>query len=139
MYRTIQTINIMSNSYRPTAHSFHLCRYHIVFIPKYRKKILLPYQFILSDLIQTKLKDLQMDLLESSIQEDHIHLFIAARPDAQMSQVIGKLKSHLTSRLFDQCPDLLQICKTRNLWARGYFIATCGVDASVIENYIRNQ
>jgi putative transposase len=122
-----------------TAHSFHLCRYHIVFIPKYRKAILETYRFLVSRLISEKLKELSAEIIELSVQPDHVHLFIEARPDANLSQMVGQLKSHLTKTLLDDCPELLALFPKRNLWARGYFIATCGVDSEVIESYIRNQ
>ena len=128
----------MNNALK-TAHSFHLCRYHIVFIPKYRRAILGPYPFLVSRLMREKLAELRSEILEMSVQDDHIHLFVATRPDANLSQMVGQLKSHLTKTLLDDCPELLALFPKRNLWARGYFIATCGVDSEVIESYIRNQ
>jgi putative transposase len=122
-----------------TAHSFHLCRYHIVFIPKYRRAILGPYRFMISRLMREKLAELRSEILEMSVQDDHIHLFVTTRPDANLSQIVGQLKSHLTKTLLDDYPELLALFPKRNLWARGYFIATCGVDSEVIESYIRNQ
>lgn len=78
-------------------------------------------------------------ILELSIQDDHIHVFVEARPDTNMSKFVGKLKSFLTKRLLEKQPELLQTFPKRNLWARGYFIATCGVESEVIQNYILNQ
>ena len=124
---------------KQTAHSEHLCRYHIVFIPKWRKNWLLKYQFLLTRLMVERCKELGVVILELSIQDDHIHLFVEARPDAVMSKFVGRLKSYLTSHLLESQPELLQKFPKRSLWARGYFIATCGVESEVIQNYILNQ
>ena len=129
----------MKSHLKSTAHSQHLCRYHIVFIPKWRKPVLKEYQFVIARLINEKINELKCHMIELSIQPDHIHLFIEARPDANMAQLIGKLKSYLSKNLFQIYPELLEHFPKRNLWARGYFIGTCGVDAEVIKNYIRIQ
>ena len=122
-----------------THHSQHLCRYHIVFIPKWRKAFLPAYEAVLLQLIPQRLALLGAAVLELSIQEDHIHLFIEARPDRMMSTLIGKLKSGLSSFLFDTYPELKDSFRTGSIWARGYFICTCGVDEAIIRSYIRNQ
>jgi len=129
----------MNQAIKSTKHSFHLCRYHVVFVPKYRKAILEPYRFLISRLMREKLNELGAHIIELSVQADHVHLFIEARPDANLSKMVGRLKSHLTKTLLEDAPELNRIYPKRNLWARGYFIATCGVDASIIADYIKNQ
>jgi len=130
----------MQNSkLKQTRHSAHLCRFHIVFIPKWRKAFLLKYQFLLSRLITKRVDELGVQILELSIQDDHVHLFIEARPDTVMSKFVGRLKSYLTKSLIESQSELLQKFPKRNLWARGYFIGTCGVESEVIQNYIMNQ
>ena len=124
---------------KQTRHSSHLCRYHIVFIPKWRKSWLTKEQFILTRFMVDRCKQLGVEILELSIQEDHIHLFVEARPDEKMSKFVGKLKSHLTKKLLESSSELEQIFPKRNLWARGYFIGTCGIESEVIQNYIMNQ
>ena len=124
---------------KQTRHSSHLCRYHIVFIPKWRKSWLLKYQFLLSRLIVERCKELGVVILELSTQDDHVHLFIEARPDINLAKFVGKLKSYLTKMLLEERPELMEQFPKRNLWARGYFIATCGVESEVIQNYILNQ
>jgi len=124
---------------KQTRHSSHLCRYHVVFIPKWRKGWLKKYQFLITRLMVERCDQLGTVILELSIQDDHVHLFIEARPDANLAKFVGKLKSYLTKRLLEKRPELLQKFPKRNLWARGYFVATCGVESEVIQNYIINQ
>jgi len=123
---------------RSTSHSCHLCRYHIVFIPKYRKAILSPYTLLLTRLVKAFLSDHGGLLIESSVQPDHIHLFIEARPDVMISKLVGRLKVYLSKALLDY-PDIEAIYPERSVWARGYFVGTCGVESSTIEQYIKNQ
>lgn len=123
---------------RSTSHSCHLCRYHIVFIPKYRKAILSPFVLLLTRLVKAFLSDHGALLIESSVQPDHIHLFIEARPDVMISKLVGRLKVYLSKALLDD-PDIEAIYPERSVWARGYFVGTCGVESSTIEQYIRGQ
>ena len=123
---------------KATSHSCHLCRYHIVFIPKYRKSILSPYALFLTRLVKEYLPEIGALLIESSVQPDHIHLFIEARPDVMISRLVGRLKVNLSKALLDY-PDIKAIYPERSVWARGYFVGTCGVDSETIKNYISNQ
>jgi len=90
---------------KATSHSYHLCRYHIVFIPKYRRAILSPYALLLTRLVQQFLSDHGALLIESSVQPDHIHLFIEARPDVMISKLVGRLKVYLSKALLEY-PDI---------------------------------
>lgn len=123
---------------KSTSHSCHLCRYHIVFIPKYRRAILSPYALLLTRLVKDFLSDHGALLIENSVQPDHIHLFIEARPDVIISKLVGQLKVVLSKALLAY-PDIESIYPGRNVWARGYFVGTCGVESSTIEQYIREQ
>ena len=105
---------------RSTSHSCHLCRYHIVFIPKYRKAILSPFVLLLTRLVKAFLSDHGALLIESSVQPDHIHLFIEARPDVMISKLVGRLKVYLSKALLDD-PDIEAIYPERSVWARGLF------------------
>ena len=125
---------------RKHKHSNHICRYHFVWIPKYRKSVLQGIiKSLLEDLITYKVRISGGRILELAVMEDHVHLFCEFSPSCKLDEFIGKLKSWCTSQLFASIEGLRETTKNSSFWARGYFVATCGVDTNVIENYIRSQ
>lgn len=123
-----------------TRHSSHELKYHLVFIPKYRKSILKrKLSTLISDLIPSILADLNCETIEHSVQEDHIHIHFEASPSVALSTIIGKLKSQLSHIVFDTMPEVEEYLKSRVLWARGYYISTTGIDSATVRNYIKNQ
>ena len=121
-------------------HSAHLCRYHFVWIPKYRKATLQGItRSLLEDLITYHVTLKGGKVLELAVQPDHVHLFCELAPSVKLDTFIGMLKSWCTSQLFASIDGLREMSKNSAFWARGYFVGTCGVDTAVIENYIRAQ
>lgn len=121
-------------------HSYHLCRYHFVFTPKYRKTSMQGIvKSLLEDLIHYSVAHQGGRVLELAIQPDHVHLFCELAPSAKLDIFIGKLKSWCSYELLKSIDGLRETTKNSAFWARGYFVATCGVDSSVIEHYIKDQ
>ena len=121
-------------------HSSHFCRYHFVWIPKYRKAIIKGIlKSLLEDLITYKVTVMGGKVIELAVMEDHVHLFCELPPSRKLDEFVGKLKSWCTSQLFKSIDGLRSSCKSGSFWARGYFVGTCGVDTSVVQNYIRSQ
>ena len=125
---------------RKTKHSKHQIRFHLVFIPKYRKDLLQGvYKNMLEDLLVYKINHMGAEVHEFSVQPDHVHIFFEINPAIMLAAFVGQLKQYLTSQMFMSFPELKRNLPGAKLWARGYFIGSCGVDDEVLKNYIRSQ
>lgn len=117
------------------------CTYHVVWIPKYRKKIL--YGEVRKDVGEVVRKLCEMKdvvLIEGKTCGDHVHIYVAIPPKLSVSDFMAYLKGKSALMIFDRHPELKQRWNDRHLWARGYYVTTVGnVDEETIRNYIRNQ
>lgn len=116
------------------------CKYHIVFIPKCRRKVL--YGKIRQEL-RLILRELALqresEILEGHLCEDHVHMLIRIPPKYSVSQVVGYIKGKSAIRVACDFMGRGRSYKGYHLWARGYFVSTVGADEKVIRSYIRNQ
>ena len=130
----------MKNEVKHTAHSSYRCEYHIVFAPKYRRKVI--YKQLRKDIgeIFRKLcSEMKVEIIEAEACADHIHMLVSVPPYMSIARFIGTLKSKSALMLFDRHANLKYKYGSRNFWCRGYFVDTVGKNARMIENYIRNQ
>ena len=121
---------------KSSAHSKSSLVFHLVFIPKYRKPVLVDrlYDYLVSE-IPFFFSNNNADCVELSVQPDHVHIMFSCQANLHLSVFIGKLKSHLTKHYFDQ----FAIDGPRQIWARGFYISSVGLDSSDIAAYIQNQ
>lgn len=130
----------MKNEVKKTAHSSYRCEYHIVFAPKYRRKII--YKDLRKDIgeILRKLCDeMKVEILEAEACPDHIHMLVSIPPYMSIAQFVGTLKSKSALMLFDRHASLKYRYGNRNFWCRGYYVDTVGKNEKKIVEYIRNQ
>mgnify|MGYP000973579142 FL=1 len=130
----------MKNEIKSTAHSTYRCQYHIVFAPKYRRKVI--YKELRADIgqiIRKLCKEKNVELIEAEACPDHIHILVSIPPYLSISQFMGFLKSKSALMIFDRHANLKYKYGRRNFWARGYYVDTVGRNQKVIEEYIRNQ
>ena len=117
------------------------CTYHIVFIPKYRRKIM--YGNVKKDLVEiiNKLCEMKyVDLIEGRVCVDHIHMYVAIPPKLSVSEFMSYLKGKSALMVFDRHPEVGARWGDRHFWARGYYVSTVGnVNEETIRNYIREQ
>ena len=117
------------------------CTYHIVFIPKYRRKVM--YGETKRDLrdILKKLCEMKgVQIIEGKICVDHVHMYVAIPPKLAVSEFMSYLKGKSTLMLFDRHPEFKARRSDKHFWARGYYVATVGnVNESTIIEYIKNQ
>ena len=115
------------------------CTYHIVFIPKYRRKIM--YGETKKDLVAIikKLCEMkQVDLIDGRVCKDHIHMYVAIPPKISVSEFMSYLKGKSTLMLFDRHPEYRTKWGDRHFWARGYYVSTVGnVNEETILKYIQ--
>ena len=122
------------------AHTKWKCQYHIVFIPKYRKKIL--YGKVKDDVrevIRTLCKYKNVEIIEGAVCIDHVHLCLSIPPKMSISEFMGYLKGKSALMIYDRHPELGNKWD-RSFWARGYYVSTIGnVDEATIRKYIKEQ
>ena len=117
------------------------CTYHVVFIPKYRKKVM--YGTVKRDVGEVIRKLCEMKgvtLIEGKACVDHVHIYVAIPPKISVSDFMAYLKGKSALMIFDRHPELRLRWNDRHLWARGYYVTTVGnVNEETIRNYIREQ
>lgn len=121
------------------AHAVYRCRYHVIWIPKYRRKVLVSgVDEYLEKVVKSYLSESYPDVIvrQCSIQPDHIHTLLEIPPKYSVAKVIGDVKAN-TARLMRQNFEYLR--RARNLWSVGYFVSTVGTNESIITAYIQNQ
>ncbi len=122
------------------AHTKWLCKYQIVFTPKYRRKII--YKQIRAD-IREIIRDLckwkGVDIIEGHMMPDHIHLLVSIPPKYSVSQFMGYLKGKSAMMIFDRHSNLKYKFGNRHFWATGYYVSTVGLNEATIAKYIREQ
>ena len=122
-----------------TRHAVYNINYHFVWIPKYRRKVLTGRTPLrLEELLNQKSSELEGEILNLTIQPDHVHLFCSFPPKVAPHQIMHRLKDYTAFKLRKEFPDL----KTRlpNMWTRSYFVGTAGtVTAATIQRYIDEQ
>ena len=122
------------------AHTKWLCKYHIVFTPKYRRKII--YHQLRAD-IQTYVKNIckwkGVEILEGHMMSDHVHLLLSIPPKYSVSSFMGYLKGKSAMMVFEKHANLKYKCRNRHFWSTGYYVSTVGLNAATIKKYIREQ
>ncbi|MBQ3501077.1 MAG: IS200/IS605 family transposase [Oscillospiraceae bacterium] len=130
----------MKNEVKQTAHSSYRCEYHIVFAPKYRRKVI--YSQLKKDvgeILRKLCNELKVEIIEAQACPDHIHMLVSIPPYMSISQFVGTLKSKSALMLFDRHANLKYKYGSRNFWCRGYFVDTVGKNEKMIAEYIKNQ
>ena len=122
------------------AHCKWECQYHIVFIPKFRRKKL--YGMVkddVRDIIKTLCGYKKVEIIAGAVCADHVHLCVSIPPKLSISDFVGYLKGKSALMIFDKHPELGSKWD-RSFWARGYYVATVGnVNEETVKEYIRRQ
>ena len=122
------------------SHTRWKCQYHIVFIPKYRKKVL--YGKVREDvreIISTLCKYKSVEIIAGAVCIDHVHLSVAIPPKLSVSDFMGYLKGKSSLMLYERFGELKNKYRNREFWCRGYYVDTVGKNEKKIKEYIRNQ
>lgn len=131
----------MTQRFKRLSHTLYECKYHIIFCPKYRYRI---FKDELGEYTKQQIyrlcqqKEL-VEVLELSVQADHVHLIVSIPPKYAVSQFMGYLKGKLALRLFQQDEHLGRRYWGRHLWARGYCVSTVGLDEEKVRKYVQWQ
>ena len=130
----------MSIDTNSLAHSTWNCKYHIVFAPKYRRKVFYGQKrreigAILRRLCEFK----QVNIIEAEVCPDHVHMLVEIPPSISVSSFVGYLKGKSTLMIFERHANLKYKFGNRHFWCRGYYVDTVGKNAKKIQEYIQNQ
>ena len=128
-------------NYRKSSHTVYDLKYHIVWTPKYRGKVLT------SDKIKQELRRIlesickwkHWEILELNIQDDHIHLCIMTTPRDSISYTMQIIKGKSSAWMKKKIKRKHGLYERQSLWARGYFVSTIGIDQYIIRRYIKHQ
>ncbi len=128
-------------NYRKTSHTTYDCKYHIVWITKYRKKVLGgEVGKRVRELLREICKSNDVEILKGHVSKDHVHLFVSVPPHLSVSKLVQYLKGKSSYKLLSENKQISKLFWGRHLWGRGYFVATSGnITDEVIMEYIKNQ
>lgn len=131
----------MTRQFKKLSHSLYECKYHVVFCPKYRYKILEDEvrEYVKRQLYLLSEQKKGVEILELNVQADHVHVILSIPPKYAVSEIVGFLKGKLALRLFDRFPELRKRYWGQHVWSRGYCVSTVGLDEERIRKYVKWQ
>jgi putative transposase len=128
------------DDFESLSHTKWECKYHVVFIPKCRRKVLYGnLRKHLGEVFRKLAEQKQSRIEEGHMMADHVHMMIAIPPKCAVSQVIGYIKGKSAIHVARTYGERKRNFVGQHFWARGYFVSTVGRDERVIREYIRNQ
>ena len=122
------------------AHTMWECKYHIVFAPKFRRKVI--YQQIKADIgkiLRQLCEQKGVTIHAAEACPDHIHMLVSIPPSLSVAQFMGYLKGKSSLMIFDRHANLKYKYGNRHFWCRGYYVDTVGKNEKKIAEYVRNQ
>ena len=128
------------DSFKSLSHTRWDCKYHVVFIPKCRRKTLyLQLRQYLGEVFHQLASQKESKIEEGHLMSDHVHMMISIPPKYAVSQVVGYIKGKSAIHLARVYGERKRNFVGQHFWARGYFVSTVGRDEKMIRDYIRNQ
>lgn len=122
------------------AHTKWMCKYHIVFTPKYRRKIVYAkYKESIVEIIRDLCQWKGVEIIEGTAMIDHIHLLVSIPPKYSVSSFMGYLKGKSALMIFDRHANLKYKYGNRHFWSRGYYVSTVGLNEATIAKFVREQ
>ena len=128
------------DEYQGLSHTAWDCKYHVVWIPKYRRKVL--YEQLrkhLGQVFRELATQKQSRILEGHLMADHVHMLISIPPKYGVAQVVGFIKGKSAIHIARVFQGRKKNFTGQSFWARGYFVSTVGRDEKVIREYIKKQ
>ena len=133
-------VSKMANKMNSLSSTTWMCKYHIIFIPKYlRKAIYGQYRESLQEIIRTLCRYKGVEILEGHMMPDHVHLLLSIPPKMSVSSFMGYLKGKSALMMFDKHANLKYKFGNRHFWAEGYYVSNVGLNESTIRKYISDQ
>ena len=133
-------MNNTNNDRNSLAHTKWNCKYHIVFAPKYCRKVFYEEKRLEIREIFRKLCEWKgIEIIEGEICPDHIHLLVSIPPKYSVSSVMGYLKGKSSLMIYQKWGNIKFAYRNREFWSKGYYVDTVGKNTKMIKEYISNQ
>ena len=130
----------MANKTNSLSHTKWMCKYHIVFTPKYRRKVIFyQYRESLIEIFKLLCKYKGVEIIEGHMMPDHVHMLVSIPPKLSVSSFMGFLKGKSSIMIYERWGSLKYKYRGRQFWCRGYYVDTAGKNAKAIQEYIQNQ
>jgi putative transposase len=128
------------NDFQSLSHTTWDCKYHLVWIPKYRKKVIYgQLRKYLGEVFRELALRKESKVIEGHLIGDHVHMLLSIPPKYAVSQVVGYIKGKSAIHIARTYAGRKRNFVGQNFWARGYYVSTTGRDEDIIRNYIRKQ
>ena len=128
------------NDINSLSHTKWNCKYHIVFAPKYRRKVFYKEKRLAAGKILRQLCEWKhVKIIEAEVCPDHVHMLVEIPPKYSVSSFMGYLKGKSSTMLYEQFGELKYKYRSREFWCRGYYVDTAGKNANRIKEYTKNQ
>lgn len=122
------------------AHTTWNCKYHVVFAPKFRRKVFFGEKKAeIGKILRTLCEWKGINIVEAEVCPDHVHMLLEIPPKVSVSGFVGYLKGKSSLMLYEKFPSLQVKYKGREFWCRGYYVDTTGKNTAKIAAYIQNQ
>ncbi len=122
------------------SHTKWNCKYHIVFAPKYRRKVFYEEKRLaLGEILRELCKWKGVEIIEAEVCPDHIHMLLEIPPKISVSSFMGFLKGKSSLMIYEKWGNMKFKYRNREFWCRGYYVDTAGKDAKKIQEYIQKQ
>ena len=126
--------------WRSMAHVTWDCKYHVVIVPKYRKKVFYgKLRKRIGQILRELCRQKDVELIEGNAASDHIHMVLSVPPKYSIAMTIGYLKGKSAIRIHRELQRVKGTLFGRSFWARGYCVSTVGLDEAAIRKYVQNQ
>ena len=128
------------NDIHSLSHSKWNCKYHIVFAPKYRRKVFYAEKRLeIGEILRQLCKWYGVNLIEGEVCPDHIHILVEIPPKHSISSFMGYLKGNSSIMIYNKWGNMKFKYRNRSFWCRGYYVDTVGKNTQKIKEYIANQ
>ena len=125
---------------RSLAHTKWVCKYHVVFAPKYRRKVFFEEKREdIRDILRKLCEWKGVEILEGEVCPDHVHLLLSIPPKMSVSSFMGYLKGKSSLMMYQKYGNLKFASRNREFWCKGYYVDTVGKNTKAIKEYIANQ
>ena len=130
----------MTQKAHSLSHTKWHCKYHIVFTPKYRRKVIYnQYRSSLGEIFHRLCSYKGVEIIEGHLMPDHVHMLVSIPPRISVSNFMGYLKVKSALMMFDKHTNLKYKFGNRHFWAEGYYVSTVGLNEATIKKYIQEQ
>ena len=128
------------NDLNKLSHTTWNCKYHVVFAPKYRRKVFYAQKrYDIGKILRELCKWKQINIIEAEVCPDHVHMLLEIPPKMSVSSFMGFLKGKSSLMIYERWSNIKYKYRNREVWRKGYYVDTAGKNAHIIAEYIKNQ